>query len=725
MSRRCSAARTAARARFPTRSPTAARSRRAPVAEAFRACWRCRARARRRAKCSTCWRSRRSPSASAWTPRDLRALRGWLRRRRRALGPRCRASRAPGAPRARLHLGLGARPPAARPRQRRRRRHRRRRAVAAARRRRARVLDRLLHGLRAARDWQRALAGRMPPASGRARSRACSTICFAARARRSPTTARARAPARAVGALRRRGGAAGCDAPVAVAVVRAWLRGALAEADARAPFLTGGVTFGAHGADAAGAVQGDLPARHERRRVPAPRSRRRTQPARAPSSARAHAASATAPCATTTAACSCSCSPPRRRASTSATSARTRARQRARPSVVVAELLDAAAALHAADADGARGSALIVRHPLQPFSPAAFGGALASADRDDRAASASTRAGARRPMRDRGAAPTPVFAPRRCRAAARRRRRVLTLDRAAQRAVQPAAASCATAWACACRRTRKPRRHEPFGAHDALALTSCAQRCSQRGCARRRPDAAAAPRLLAERAVPPGRAGARWSRELLDELAPFAPRRSTVASPDAQRERATWRSTSAASLARQAGGVHRARPAASVQRAQGRTAAMRCGMGSTGWRVVVRLPVFETVQGDGRAHRARCGRARRSKPETRAPRWALVALATRTARAAAVPAEGGYAVRMPPSRMRTASRRPKRADAARANPRERSREGTIAWARMALRGPDPFVDATSTAQERFSEIADARSSAAARRAKPCAARTLA
>ena len=43
------------------------------------------------------------------------------------------------------------------------------------------------------------------------------------------------------------------------------------------------------------------------------------------------------------------------------------------PSVLVSELIDAAAAQHAPGADAAR--ALVVRHPLQPFSPQAFGSA--------------------------------------------------------------------------------------------------------------------------------------------------------------------------------------------------------------------------------------------------------------------------------------------------------------------------------------------------------------
>src|SRR5690606_22101061 len=43
------------------------------------------------------------------------------------------------------------------------------------------------------------------------------------------------------------------------------------------------------------------------------------------------------------------------------------------PSVLVSELIDAAAAQHAPEADAAR--ALVVRHPLQPFSAQAFGSA--------------------------------------------------------------------------------------------------------------------------------------------------------------------------------------------------------------------------------------------------------------------------------------------------------------------------------------------------------------
>ena len=75
---RCSAARSAGRARFPTPSPTPARWRRTRSPRRSCACWPCRARAHRRAKCSTCSRCRRSPRASTWTRRP-RAAAGLVR----------------------------------------------------------------------------------------------------------------------------------------------------------------------------------------------------------------------------------------------------------------------------------------------------------------------------------------------------------------------------------------------------------------------------------------------------------------------------------------------------------------------------------------------------------------------------------------------------------------------------------------------------------------------
>lgn len=55
---------------------------------------------------------------------------------------------------------------------------------------------------------------------------------------------------------------------------------------------------------------------------------------------------------------------------------------RREPSMLVSELLDAAACYHAGDAQAVR-EALVVRHALQPFSPAAFGAALPGEEQAD------------------------------------------------------------------------------------------------------------------------------------------------------------------------------------------------------------------------------------------------------------------------------------------------------------------------------------------------------
>ncbi|MEZ0471346.1 exodeoxyribonuclease V subunit gamma [Luteimonas salinilitoris] len=165
---------------------------------------------------------------------------------------------------------------------------------------------------------------------------------------------------------------AGFDAPVPAEVVRAHFAGVLAEADTRAPLLTGGVSFGRmvpmrllpfRVICVLGLDDGDYP-----RRDPAAGLSRLT--AELGTDRRRHGDRSLREddrflfLQLFTAAQDVFY--------LSYLGADPRDGSAREPSVLVSELLDAAAQHHA-DPDAA-GQALVVHHPLQPFSPAAFGG---------------------------------------------------------------------------------------------------------------------------------------------------------------------------------------------------------------------------------------------------------------------------------------------------------------------------------------------------------------
>ena len=233
------------------------------------------------------------------------------------------------------------------------------------------ALDVLLRLLRMLERHERALADAMTPARWRDRLLGLLDALFP-QAPSAPATQRALDRLRQlVGAFADSAAAAGFDAPLAPEVVRAHFAGVLAEADTRAPLLTGGISFGRmvplrllpfRAICVLGLNDGDYP-----RRDPAAGLNRLT-----------------AELGTT-----------RRRfgdrslreddrflflqllASAgevlylSHLGADARDGSAREPSVLVAELLDAAAAQHV-DPVAAR-EALVVHHPLQPFAPTAFG----------------------------------------------------------------------------------------------------------------------------------------------------------------------------------------------------------------------------------------------------------------------------------------------------------------------------------------------------------------
>jgi len=233
------------------------------------------------------------------------------------------------------------------------------------------ALDALLRLLRVLERHERVLAEAMPPAQWRERllglvETLLPPLPSSAAAQRAMERLR-----QLVGGFADSAAQAGFDAPVAPDVVRAHFAAALGEADTRAPLLTGGVSFGRmvplrllpfRAICVLGLNDGDYP-----RRDPAAGLNRLT--AELGTDGRRHGdrslreddrflflqllASAGDVFYL------------------SHLGADARDGSAREPSVLVSELLDAAAAQHV-DAAAAR-AALVVHHPLQPFAPAAFG----------------------------------------------------------------------------------------------------------------------------------------------------------------------------------------------------------------------------------------------------------------------------------------------------------------------------------------------------------------
>jgi exodeoxyribonuclease V gamma subunit len=106
------------------------------------------------------------------------------------------------------------------------------------------VLDRFLQALRGLAKWHAALAGEHPPAEWRERLVKLLEDFFPERASDPRDRSAIDALRGLVARFAKQAAEAQMDAPVPASVLRAWFAGALAEPDARQPFLTGGVTFG-------------------------------------------------------------------------------------------------------------------------------------------------------------------------------------------------------------------------------------------------------------------------------------------------------------------------------------------------------------------------------------------------------------------------------------------------------------------------------------------------
>jgi exodeoxyribonuclease V gamma subunit len=267
------------------------------------------------------------------------------------------------------------------------------------------VLDRFLQALRRLAHWHHALAGEHAPAQWRERLLKLLEDFFPERAQ-DPRDRLAIDTLRGlVARFGRQAQDAQMDAPLPASVMRAWFAGALAEADPRQPFLTGGVTFGRmvpmrlvpfKVICLLGMNDGEFP----RREPPGALNRlvalldtreRRIGDRSVREDDRALFLQLFA-AATQVFYLSYLGQDPR-------------SGETLPPSVVVSELLDVAAR-HFADPPAAR-EALVVVEPLQPFSPAAFGGGEAP-DARRVGFAGDWHAGARAALAER--AEPPVFA---------------------------------------------------------------------------------------------------------------------------------------------------------------------------------------------------------------------------------------------------------------------------------------------------------------------------
>jgi exodeoxyribonuclease V gamma subunit len=340
---------------------------------------------------------------------------------------------------------------------------------------------------------------------------------------------------RAIAAFAQGARDAGFDAPVEHAIVLEQLRAELSSSDARAPFLSGGVCFGRmvpmrlipfQVVCVLGLDETAFPARDARdplNRISAAldtRERRVGDPSRRDAD-RYLFLQLFASAGRVLYLSWCGMDP--------------RDNTRREPSAVVSELLDAAVSCHAAANDSAAAAvreALVVRHALQPFAPAAFGapheietlpeGEAMEPRRfsfDERWHPAANEAP--------GAAAMPVFAPPTLQLPPRMRDDdpFVSLDALRRTLMRPHAVYLRETLSLRLPEDEPPLpEHEPLGAPDALqnyALRHAVFNAWLR--ARDRPDLRALhARLLARAQVAPGADGHATVAALIDDIAPFA-----------------------------------------------------------------------------------------------------------------------------------------------------------------------------------------------------------
>jgi exodeoxyribonuclease V gamma subunit len=529
----------------------------------------------------------------------------------------------------------------------------------------------------------------------------------------------------AIASFARGAALAGFDTPVPHALVLDHFRRALSESDARAPFLSGGVCFGRmvpmrlipfQVVCLLGMDEAAFPARDARDSVNllarqlGTRERRVGDPSRRDAD-RYLFLQLFASAGRVLYLSWCGMDP--------------RDNSRREPSAVVAELLDAATDCHLAGDEKARAAvreALVVRHALQPFSPAAFGAAHV-----DEAAAPDGRADPRRLSFDarwREAADTviatrvePVFAPPTLwLPPADRDEPVVLLERVRSVLNKPHVAYLRDGLGL-----RLPEDedtsddHEPLGRPDALRHYQLREATFASWLReQRRPDPRRLQReLLARAQLAPGSDGAAIVADLLGEIAPFAAAALDGGfGADARREPLD-QPLAAQRLRGRLDGVH---PGASprllrvVLRAKGRHGGhvLRHGLD---WLAasLLRLPVFELYKDKEDAPPRLRPRDLVEPEQARAALEALVALHEH-ALAQPLPflPKSGYAFHAAETNGRNGLAAAEALWSGKSfNSRERARPERSAATQMALRGRDPFLDGDPDSRERFAKLARA------------------
>ncbi|MCC8363125.1 exodeoxyribonuclease V subunit gamma [Lysobacter sp. A6] len=393
----------------------------------------------------------------------------------------------------------------------------------------AEALDALLRCVAMLREMRSRLAGPHAPATWATLLHRLLDEAFAP-ARDSSDASILRRLRDAVGRFSEGAARADYDTPVEHAIVLEQLRSELETADARAPFLSGGICFGrmvpmrlipfrvtcllGMDADAFPAREGRDPLNRIANALGTP-DRRKGDPSRRDAD-RYLFLQLFASAGRVLSLSWCGMDP--------------RDNSRREPSTLVAELLDAAAAYHDGDKAQVR-EALVVRHALQPFSPAAFGAAHAGerlpadAKIEPRRFSYDARwqAASNEPA---GIEDAPVFAPAELWLPQRETSRgPLSLDRLRRSLMRPQAVYLQEGLGLRLPEDEPPlAEHEPLGAPDALdqyTLRHAVFDAWMR--ANGRPDAHALhARLLARALVAPGADGRAQIADLLEDIAPFA-----------------------------------------------------------------------------------------------------------------------------------------------------------------------------------------------------------
>ena len=576
----------------------------------------------------------------------------------------------------------------------------------------AEALDALLRCVSMLRDARTRLAGPHPPASWAVILQRLIDEAFSP-ARDGADVAIVRRLRDAIGRFAAGAANADYDTPVEHAIVLEHLRTELGTADARAPFLSGGVCFGrmvpmrlipfrvvcllGMDAEAFPATEGRDPVNRIANALGTP-ERRKGDPSRRDAD-RYLFLQLFASAGRVLSLSWCGMDP--------------RDNSRREPSTLVAELLDAAAAYHGGDAESVRES-LVVRHALQPFSPAAYGAPHAGEGRPDSAIEPRRFSydarwqGAANETAGTDAAP--VFAPPTLWLPPRDVARApLSLDRLRRALMRPHAVYLQEGLGLRLPEDEAPlAEHEPLGAPDALAQYTLRHAVFDAWLrASGRPDGHVLhERLLARALVAAGADGRTQVAAVLEEVAPFAELALDKGFGDRPRRHAFAHTSPLGSLRGTLDGVHRDRVLRVVLRPDGVHGghAVRHGLEAL-CASLLGLPVHELARPSKDDAPAWTVRKPRAPARAAAALDALFAWHDAAVRAPLVflPRSGWTYLRTRAEKDADAAMK-KASDTWMGGSRTEDRAEATPATRVALRGRDPFYDEDVQSQARFVDL---------------------